>query len=406
MSGMRGPVVIALPEDVLSAPIDAVPIAVAAETQPRLRDADAAALQAELARAQRPLVIAGGGAWNQAASADLATFAARNALPVAVEFRCQDFLDNDHPSYAGALGLGAQRALIALAKDADVILALGARLGEVATQNYTLLDLPRPTPRLLHVMADAAELHRVYQPALAIVADPRDALARLAEVPPVSDPVWSVRTREAHSALVASRSAVPVAQGVDLAAFALALRERLPEDAIVVNGAGNFSLWVHRFFTYRRYGTQIAPRSGAMGYAVPAAVAAKLRHPRRTVVCFAGDGDFLMTGQELATAVMVGAAIVVIVVNNGMYGTIRMHQERAYPERVVGTQLVNPDFAAYARAFGASGEIVETSAGAAAAFERALRSGGPALLELRVDRSALTPSATVEQIRKASRHDR
>ncbi len=394
-SGVPGPVVIALPEDVLAEELPARSVTAAQRATPRLRDDDAAALRDELASAQRPLLIVGGGAWSARASADLAALAERDALPVVVEFRCQDFLDNDHPSYAGVLGLGAPPAVSALVRDADVILALGARLGDVATQGFTLLDVPQPRARLLHVAADADELQRVYRADRAFVADPLDALARLRGTEPIATPPWTGRTRAAHAALLETRACAPAPRGVDLAAFVATLRDRLPDDAIVVNGAGNFSIWVHRFFSYRRYGTQLAPRSGAMGYGVPAAVAAKLVAPQRVVVCFCGDGDFLMTGQELATAVMYGAAIVVIVVNNAMYGTIRMHQERQYPGRPVATQLVNPDFAAYARAFGAYGEVVESSAGAAAAFERALRSGGPALLELRVDRDLLTPSFTL-----------
>jgi acetolactate synthase-1/2/3 large subunit len=250
------------------------------------------------------------------------------------------------------------------------------------------------------VAVDAGEIGRVYQPAFAALAHPVHAVARLRAGTPIADPVWTERTQEAHAVLLQSRAVLAAAEsGVDLAAFVAFLRERLPDDAIVVNGAGNFTAWVHRFFAYRRYGTQIAPRSGAMGYGVPAAIAVKLTHPRRTVVCFAGDGDFLMSGNELATAVMYDVAIIIVVVNNGMYGTIRMHQERRYPARVLGTHLVNPDFAAYARAFGAYGETVGTSAGVAAAFERALRCGGPALLELRVDRNALTPSLTIAKLR-------
>jgi acetolactate synthase-1/2/3 large subunit len=296
------------------------------------------------------------------------------------------------------LGLGVQPAVAALVREADVILALGARLSEAATQGYTLLAVPEPHARLLHVALDAAELGRVYVPARSIVADPRDALARLRCGAPLTNPVWAPRTRAAHAAVLESRVNPAPPRGVDLAAFVTFLRDRLAPDDIVVNGAGNFSIWVHRFFAYRRYGTQLAPRSGAMGYAVPAAISAKLLHPQRTVVCFSGDGDFLMSGQELATAVLLGTAIVIIVINNGMYGTIRMHQEQRYPRRVIGTQLLNPDFVAYARAFGAYGELVETSSGAAAAFERAIRCGGPALLELRVDRDALTPTLTLEDI--------
>ena len=403
-SGLPGPVLIALPEDVLAARVDVSASAAGPLVRARLRDDDLIELRSELARAQRPLVIAGGGPWSAAAARDLAEFAADNALPVAVEFRCQDFIDNDHPSYAGVLGLGMQPALATLVREADVILALGARLGEIATQGYTLLDIPQPQARLLHVASDAGEIGRIYQPAFGAVADPADAAAQLRCCAPLREPVWAARTQAAHDALLESRllPAAPVT-GVDLAAFIAFLCERLPGDAIVVNGAGNFTTWLHRFFAYRQYGTQLAPRSGAMGYGLPAAIAAKLQFPERTVVCFTGDGDFLMSGNELATAVMYEAAIVVILVNNGMYGTIRMHQERHYPTRVLGTQLVNPDFAAYARAFGAYGETVGTSAGVEAAFERAVRSGGPALLELRVDRNALAPALTIETLRAGSR---
>jgi acetolactate synthase-1/2/3 large subunit len=403
-TGLPGPVVIALPEDVLSARVAGPASTAGPRAQPRLDAGDAARIRAELERAERPLIIAGGGPWSAPAAGDLAAFAADNALPVAVEFRCQDFIDNDHPSYAGVLGLGAQPALTALVQEADLILALGARLSDVATQGYTLLAVPQPQARLLHVASDAGELGRVYQPALAAIADPGDAVARLRDCAPIANPVWASRTQAAHAALLRSRELPPsTGAGVDLAAFVAFLRERLPDDAIIVNGAGNFTTWLHRFFSYRRYGTQVAPRSGAMGYGVPAAVAAKLAFPHRSVVCFTGDGDFLMSGNELATAVMYDAAIVIIVVNNAMYGTIRMHQERHYPQRVLATHLVNPDFAAYARAFGAYGELVETSEGAAAAFERAVRSGGPALLELRVDRNALTPSLTINNLRASAR---
>ncbi len=403
-SGLPGPVVIALPEDMLAARVGTPACAAGAAARARLNPGDVAALRAELARAERPLVVAGGGPWSAAAAEDLAAFAARSALPVVVEFRCQDFIDNDHPSYAGVLGLGMQPAIAALVREADVILTLGARLSEVSTQGYTLLEVPRPHARLLHVGIDAGEIGRVYQPAYAAIAQPCDAVALLRDCAPIADPVWAARTQAAHAALLESRMpSAPTDSGVDLAAFIAFLRERLPDDAIVVNGAGNFTTWLHRFFVYRRYGTQLAPRSGAMGYGVPAAIAAKLTHPERTVLCFTGDGDFLMSGNELATAVMYDAAIVIIVVNNGMYGTIRMHQERHYPTRVLATHLVNPDFAAYARAFGAYGETVGTSAGVPAAFERAVRSGGPALLELRVDRNALTPSVTIETLRAGGR---
>lgn len=403
MSGLRGPVMIALPEDVLAASAATPPVTTAVPARARLHPADAARIRAELGRAERPLVLVGGGTWSAAAARDLATFAQRNALPVAVEFRCQDYLDNDHPSYAGVLGLGAQPAVSALARDADVIVALGARLSETVTDGYTLLDVPQPRARLVHVAADAAEIGRVYVPVLACVADPADAIAQLAAGDAIARPDWAARTSAAHLALERSRATRPAERGVDLAAFIGGLSERLPADAIVVNGAGNFSIWLHRFFRYRRYGTALGPRSGAMGYGLPAAIAAKLVYPERCVVCFTGDGDFLMTASELATACMYGTALVIIVVNNGRYGTIRMHQERRYPGRVIGTELMNPDFAGYARAFGAAGFTAATTEDALAAFDDARQSNAPALLELSVDPELLAPARSVEELRSA--HD-
>ncbi|MFZ1124922.1 MAG: thiamine pyrophosphate-dependent enzyme, partial [Candidatus Baltobacteraceae bacterium] len=362
-----------------------------------------------LARAQRPLVIAGGGRWSERAALDLQAFARRSALPVVTDFRCQDFFDNEHPCFAGPLGFGmrghepAARAL----RQADTILALGTRLGEVATGGYRFLSPPRTEQRLVHVYPDPAELGRVYEADLALDADPPAFAAGLAALEPFDAPPWAESTALARAAYEAwsAPSAVtpaPPASGADLAEIVAFLRARLPEDAIVTNGAGNFAVWVHRFYRHRRYGTQLAARNGAMGYGFPAAIAAKLVHPERTVVSIVGDGDFLMSGQELATAVLERTAIVVVVVNNGMYGTIRLHQERRFPLRTSGTGLRNPDFVAYARAFGAHAELVASSQAFPAAFERAARCGLPALLEVPVDAEVILPGTTIEDVRRES----
>ena len=364
---------------------------------------DMARLRELLRNAQRPLMIVGGGGWSAEASRDLLSFAVANRLPTAASFRCQDYVDNHSEIYAGDIGLGVNPALAQRIKDADLLLVVGARLGEATTSGYTLVEPPRPRQALVHVHADPEELGRVYQADLPINSGlPQFTAAARAEQ--VESFAWHGWCRAARADYLASLRHEPwPGEGVDMGEVMAYLRERLPEDTIVTNGAGNFSVWAHGFYQFRHYRTQLGPTSGAMGYGLPAAVAAKLVHPERPVVCFSGDGDFLMTGQELATAVQYELPIVVLVVNNGMYGTIRMHQERHYPERVVGTDLVNPDFAAYARAFGAHGEAVERAEEFPAAFERAREVGGPALLELRVDPEQITPRTTIAEIREAAR---
>ncbi|MDB5842178.1 MAG: thiamine pyrophosphate protein, partial [Herminiimonas sp.] len=393
---------LALPEDMLTE------MAEVADARPYRRievepGANALAELAEaLQRAERPLVLLGGGGWDSQAVADIELFAERNQLPVAAAFRRQDRFDNQHACYIGDVGIGISPKLAARVKASDFLLVIGARLGEMTTSGYTLIDIPVPQQFLVHVHPDPEELGRVYQPSLAITAGARSMTAALAALAPVPDPCWENWTREARSDYLAARS-LPRSPGqLQMGEIMQWLNENLPKDAIITNGAGNFSTWVHRFYQYKGFGTQLAPTSGSMGYGVPAAVAAKIIDPSKTVVCVAGDGDFMMTGQELATAAQYRAAIIVLIVNNGMYGTIRMHQERHYPERVVATDLHNPDFVALARAYGAHAEAIETTDQFAPAFERARASNGLAVLELKIDPEALTIRQSLSEIRAAA----
>ncbi len=392
-SGRPGPVVLALPEDVLAEPSsvpDTRPFCTA-EAAPG--DAALGAVRAELERASQPLVIAGGSCWSDDGCAALARFVRANALPVLASFRRQDLIDNDHACYAGHLSLGMPPHLQQRVKSSDLIIALGTRLGDINTMTYTLLRPPRLAARLVHVHPEPAELNRVYQADLAIAAAPSAAAIRLSELDPIDAPRWSAWTESARREY---EKFIDVPQGgprhgVDLAVVIRHLATHLPKDAIIANGAGNFTVWVHRFFTYRQPRTELAPTSGAMGYGFPASIAASLRHPERVTVCVAGDGDFLMYPQELATAAQYGARVIVLVVNNGMYGTIRMHQERRFPGRVSGTDLAGPNFVALARSFGAHAERVETTEAFAPAFERACSAGRSAVLELVMDRDQITP---------------
>lgn len=394
-SGRPGPVVLALPEDVLdgsAAVADApayVPVASAASAEQE------AALATELAKAKRPLVIVGGSNWSAQAAADLAAFAAAWNMPVACAFRRQDIMDNRNEQYAGHMSLGINPRLAERVRQADLVLAVGTRLGDITTDGYNHLSVPHPAQRLVHIHADANELGRVYQPALAINAGVTNAAAMLRRLRPTAHLAWNEWTSAARSDYLAFTEVPavdPAYQGVDMGRVVNMLDQSLPDEAILTNGAGNYSVWLHRFYRYRQNRTQLAPTCGAMGYGFPAAIAAKLRHPERDVVCFAGDGCFLMYPQELATAVQYGAPCIVIVVNNGMYGTIRMHQEKRFPGRVSATAIHNPDFVAMAHSFGAYGELVESADQFEAAFERARASGRPALLELRTDPRQITPA--------------
>jgi acetolactate synthase I/II/III large subunit len=399
-SGRPGPVVIALPEDMLVERI-AVPDAPAfepVETWPGATDMSR--LQKLIWAAERPVVLLGGSRWSEAACAAVARFAERFALPVATSFRRAHLFDPMHPCYAGDLGIGPNPKLLARVKGADVVLLIGGRLGEMPSQSYTLLDIPGPRQTLVHVFPGVEELGRVYRPALAINAAPTAFAAALEGLQPPNDLRWAGETPVAHADFLAwtdKPTALPGA--VNLGEIVVGLREKLPADAVICNGAGNFSIWVHRYSRYRRYGTQLAPISGSMGYGVPAAIGMKRLAPERTVVAFAGDGDFLMTGQEFATAVQYDLPVIVVVADNGMYGTIRMHQERHYPGRVVATGLKNPDFAAYARAFGGYGATVEKTADFWGAFEAAQKSGKPAIIHLKIDPEALTPAMSLTAIR-------
>ena len=401
-AGRPGPVVLALPEDMLverSEAADAEPYVI---TRVHPSSGDVQQARAMLEGAERPLVIVGGAPWSTEAHAALSAWCSAGALPVAAGWRCQDYVDNMSDAYVGHLALGPDPRLAERTRRADVLLVIGDRLSEITTSGYTILEVPTPEQALIHVSADPDELGRVYSPSLAIVASPDAFALALAELPPLARAARQSGTTQAKVEYRDNLRSMPMPGGLDMGAVMAELRARLPADAVLTNGAGNFSVWAHRFYEFREYRTQLAPTSGAMGYGVPAAIAAKLLSPERIVVAMAGDGDFLMTGQEIATAVQHAAAIVVLVINNGMYGTIRMHQERHYPGRVSGTDLVNPDFAALARAFGAHGAIVEQTDEFGPAFDAALASGLPAVIELRVDREALTPRQTLTEIRKAA----
>ncbi len=405
MAGRPGPVVLALPEDML---VEAAAVAAPRRVEPAdpaPTPAGMAALERLLGEARRPLLVAGGSRWSAPAAERLRGFAERFALPVAVTFRRQMLFDHAHPNYAGDIGLGINPALKGLVEDSDLLLLLGGRFSEVPSQSYTLLGIPEPGRTLVHVHPGAEELGRVYHPALAVNATPA-AFLEAAEslAPPAAPPVWAARTAAAHAAYRAWSEPPATGPGaLRMGAVMAWLRDRLPEDAILTNGAGNYATWVHRFWRFRRFGTQLAPASGSMGYGLPAAIAAKLAHPERDVLCFAGDGCFQMTGLEFGTAVQEGAAVIVLVVDNGMYGTIRMHQEREYPGRVSGTALRNPDFAAFARSYGGHGETVERTGDFAPAFERARAAGRPAILHIKLDPEALTPNRTLSEIRAAGR---
>jgi acetolactate synthase I/II/III large subunit len=402
-SGRPGPVVLALPEDLLMERCDVPDAAAFVQARPYPGAADVRRVRELLGGARRPLVLVGEGGWSARAGEDMVAFAEASELPLCALFRCQDYVDNRSHVYCGHLGIGTNPKLAERVSRADVLLVVGGQLGEVATRGYTLLDVPRPAQTLIHVHPGAEELGKVYQPDLAIVSGLPEFARALRELEALDGSGWREWTETARADYLEHLRHGKLPGDLELSEVMAQLRDALPPDAVFTCGAGNFTVWAHRFYEFSRYGTQLAPRSGAMGYGLPAALTAKLLYPEREVVCLAGDGDFLMSGQELATAVQYGLGVVVLVVNNGMYGTIRMHQERHFPGRVIGTDLVNPDFVAYAESFGAYGELVERTEEFADAFERALAAGRPALLELRVDPEAISPRATISQIREEAR---
>jgi acetolactate synthase-1/2/3 large subunit len=394
MSGRPGPVLLALPEDTLFAQAAVADVPKHHVVRPSASSHEIQEVRNLLEKAERPFVIVGGGGWNRETTIKFQKWAEASGLPVGTSFRCQDLFDNRSPSYAGDVGIGINPKLAQRVKEADVVLVIGARLGEMTTSAYSLLEAPVPNQTLIHVHAGAEELGRVYRPALAINSG----------YPQFIDALTSIslkkRSTNAHEEYLAWSEPLPMLGKLQYGQVIRWLSDKLPEDAIIAGGAGNFAGWLHRHFRYKGFRTQLGSTNGSMGYGYPAAVAAKLAAPSRTVLGLCGDGDFLMNGQEIATAVQYGAAFVALVVNNGMYGTIRMHQEREYPGRVLGTELKNPDFAAYARAFGGHGETVEKTEDFAPAYARAAASGKPALIELRIDPDAITPALTLSAIRE------
>jgi acetolactate synthase-1/2/3 large subunit len=398
-SGRPGPVVLGLPEDMLAAACDAAAAKEARVPALAPDQRDMSLLATTLAKASRPFMIVGGPGWSADVQKRIEAFAGRFDMPVAAAFRFQDYVDNRHPCYAGHCGIGLDAKLAERIRSADVLIVVGARLGEMTTQGYSLIDIPNPSQFLVHVHPSPDEIGTVYRADLPIAATASGFAQAIGELSPPKSIPWAQGRRELRAAYEAFSAPTPTPGNVKLEQVVRQVSELLPEDGIVCNGAGNYAGFVHRYFTYKGYRSQLAPTSGSMGYGLPAAIAAKIAAPERPVVCFAGDGCFLMTGQELATAVQYGLPLVVVIANNGMYGTIRMHQERHFPGRVIATTLANPDFAAYAKSFGAHGEKVEQTSEFRAAFRRALDCGKPAVIELAIDPEALAPKQTLSQIR-------
>ncbi|QAY78508.1 thiamine pyrophosphate-binding protein [Sphingosinicella sp. BN140058] len=401
MAGRPGPVVLALPEDMLR---DMVEVTDRPRVAPPVQTADpmAVATMMDLLKdACSPVAIVGGAGWDAGAAHHFAQFAERIGLPVACAFRRQDAIPNESPIYAGNLGYGPNPKLVERVENADLLIVVGPRLGEATTDGYTLVTPDHPGQTLVHVHPDANELNRVYKTCLPICADMREFAELVAAWE--DEVIHFDAGAEAHREWLDWSTAKPTEAGLDLGQAVTALRAALPSDTIVCNGAGNFSGWFHRFWHYDTLPCQLAPTNGSMGYGLPAAVAAARRFPARTVVCAAGDGDFLMNGQELATAIRYGASMLVLVIDNGAYGTIRMHQEREYPERLSGTELVNPDFAALGRAYGAWAETIERTADFAPALARALGQQGVRLLHLKTDVEHITSATTITRIRERAR---
>ena len=399
-AGRPGPVALALPEDMLSAEASVEDSLPALKVAPKPTGEDVRRLATLLRESRRPLLVVGGPGWNAAAAEQMADFADRLSLPVAASLRCQDFVDNRRSCYVGDLGLGINPALADRVRECDLLICVGARLGALTTQGYRLVDIPNPRQRLVHIHASSEEPGRVYRPEFAVNASNASFAARLSEIVDVDPAPWRAWSKAARADYERWTEPAETPGAVKLESVLCHLRDVLPDDAIVTNGAGNYTAFVQRYYRYRAYPSQLAPTSGSMGYGLPAAIAAKLAFPARSVVCFAGDGCFQMSGQELASAVQYGLAIVVIVANNSMYATIRMHQEQNYPGRVIATDLHNPDFAALARSYGAHAETVTRTQDFPGAFERAVNAGRAALIELRTDPEAITPTRTLSGLHR------
>lgn len=400
-SGRPGPVVLSLPEDMLVDEVEAPAAKPATVVEAHPGASQIERLGEMLSAAKRPIAILGGTRWTKQAVTEFEDFANRWKLPIGCSFRRQMLFDHLNASYAGDVGIGINPALSREIKEADLVLLIGGRFSEMPSSSYTLLDVPYPSQTLVHVYPDPSELGRVYRPDLAICAAPVEFVGALKALKAPEQPVWAARTEAMHAAYLSWST--PPTQGpgaVRMGPIMDWIEANTAEDTIFTNGAGNYATWVHRFHRFRDFATQAAPTSGSMGYGLPAAVAAKALHPDREVICFAGDGCFMMHGQEFATAIRYDLPIIVCLVNNGIYGTIRMHQEREYPGRVSATDLTNPDFAAFARAYGGHGETVEATEDFAPAFERARASGKPSIIEIKLDPEAITPMKTLTQIRE------
>ncbi|MEE9314954.1 MAG: thiamine pyrophosphate-binding protein [Rhizobiaceae bacterium] len=400
-SGRPGPVVVALPEDMLVQETNALPRGKAVAIRPTASEGAIVELMERLAKAERPVVVSGGGGWSRDGEAALLKFAEANELPVIVSFRNQDVIDNASPSYIGDAGFGLAPEIRSFLDESDLLIAFNVRFGETLTDGYKLFDPATFDKQLVHIHAGEAELGKIFNPDLAILADPNQAAGMLAAASPVSTQKWSERTKSARKAWVDGLQ-VPAQPGnVDMGEIMEYLRDVLPDDVIITNGAGNFSIWCNRFLSHGNGKRLLGPQAGAMGAGVPAAVMAKIVDPDRFVLCFSGDGDFQMNCQELGTALQQGAAPVILILNNGTYGTIRMHQEREYPGRVSGTEIVNPDFSTLAKAYGMHGVLVTKTADFKPAFERACASPTGAVLELTIDPEGIAPRTTISALRNA-----
>jgi acetolactate synthase-1/2/3 large subunit len=398
-NGRPGPVALALPEDMLleRAKVQDLPPGLVSKSAPPA--GEFAKIQTLLEQAKSPLIVLGGANWNAAGRTAIHAFASRNHLPVASGFRRQDKFDNTHSSYIGNLGFGSFPQLLDYVKNCDLIIAIGSRLADATVRKYTLVNAPKPKQKLIHVLAAPEELGRVLTPDISICADVNLFSQMANETITVKNPPWAEQTRTLADSFQSGLFLKPQKSPVDMGKVMEYLRANLPKDAIITNGAGNYADWPNKMFTYQSPNTTLAPISGAMGYSMPAAVAAKVAFPHRTVIGFAGDGEFLMNGQELATAIQYNLNPIILVINNASYGTIRMHQERRHPGRVAGTDLTNPDFAAYARSFGAIGQTVEKTQDFFPIFETALTANKPTLIELCVGPDSFGPDTTVSGLK-------
>ena len=398
-SGRPGPVAVSIPEDMQRDMVDVADARPFQTIRPEVGPKAMSAFQGQLASAERPLMILGGAGWSEQACTDIQAFAERNAVPVAASFRCQDLFDNMHSNYAGELGTSASPALNQRMRDADLLIVVGSRLGEMTSGGYSLVNIPVPKQKLVHVYLDSSELGRVYEPDLAIVASMESFAASARDMKAVACGKWVEWMHQANRDYVDNLAPSLPMEGVDMHEVMNFLNDRLPEDAIITTDAGNFSGWAQRFYRYRKFRTQLGPTSGAMGYSIPAAISARLTRPDRPVVCFVGDGGAMMSGQEIATAVQYGSDPIILILNNNAYGTIRMHQERDYPNRTLATDLVNPDFAKWAQSFGAFGAVVERTEDFTPVFEAAMNAGRISVIEIRVDLETITTRTTMSKLR-------